>query len=280
MERPVYFWRRLFTFRQGLKAAGIVASTFNFLSVATLLFRPRKLWDFSKDAFGAFNNRVKPSRIPVRPIAEILPGGSRAASLFLSFDLPTGISMSELVCLCALSRLWKPKNVLEIGTFTGVTAYHLAKNSPDDCRVFTMDLPEDYRESEALRDVERKARSYTEVHYIHRRPRKTQLGYVGTDVEHKVQQIYADSTRYDYQRNFSEKFDLIFIDGSHDYATVKADTTNALQWVAEGGHIIWHDYKMLPEVTWGVRRFLDELSRKHPIVRIAGTSFCVLRKPR
>jgi predicted O-methyltransferase YrrM len=186
-----------------------------------------------------------------------------------------GISLAELVCLCALARVSKARNILEIGTYTGSTTYHLAKNTDPACRVFTMDLPQKFRKTEALRDARRRRKQYTELNFIHHRPAREKLGYMGTDVECKVVQIYADSSSYDYAGNFSQKFDLIFIDGSHDYAHVKIDSANALKWVANNGFIVWHDYKVYPEITWGVRKHVDELRSKHNIVRIAGTSLCV-----
>src|SRR5437899_236410 len=49
----------------------------------------------------------------------------------------------DLVSLCLISRLIQPKIVFEIGTFEGVSALHFALNSPDNCTVYTLDLPRD-----------------------------------------------------------------------------------------------------------------------------------------
>jgi len=39
-----------------------------------------------------------------------------------------------------------------------------------------------------------------------------------------------------------EVFDLVFVDGSHDFVSAKRDTALALQLVVPGGVIAWHDY--------------------------------------
>ena len=38
-------------------------------------------------------------------------------------------------------RLLQPETVLEIGTFRGGMTYHIARNTPDACRIWTLDLP-------------------------------------------------------------------------------------------------------------------------------------------
>jgi len=210
-------------------------------------------------------------------LREILPSRSTGISLFLSLDREMSVSLTELVCLCCLAKSAKAKNILEIGTFAGVTAYHLANNTDPDCKVFTMDLPEEYRKAEVLHDVRRKGKRYTDLPTIQQRPAKEELCYAGTDVEHKIVQIYADSATYDYATNFSQKFDLIFIDGSHDYDHVKIDSANALEWVAHNGFVVWHDYKDFPEITLGVRKCLGELRPRFNIVRISGTWLCVYK---
>jgi len=273
----MYLSGRQFSVFQGLKATWVVARSFNFLLFATLLLRPRRLWDVSKDMFASFNAQVKGLPIPLRSLAEILPGGTGPISLFIAPDKQPAISMSELVCLCALANMGGAKNILEIGTFSGMTSYHLAKNTAADAKIFTMDLPEELRAGQALREARQKGKRYTEEDLIQARPPKKKLGYVGTDVEHKVVQIRADSTTFDYARHFSQKFDLIFIDGSHNYYHVKTDSANALKWVADKGFIVWHDYTAYPEIIWGVKRHLNELSRKYNIVRIRGTRLCVLQ---
>lgn len=52
--------------------------------------------------------------------------------------------------------------------------------------------------------------------------------------------------------------DLVFIDGGHDYETVRSDTRLAEEIVRPGGVIVWHDYNAVPGI--GVRRLIDELN--------------------
>lgn len=61
------------------------------------------------------------------------------------------------------------------------------------------------------------------------------------------------------------RFDLIFIDASHDYESVKADIQAWLPLLAEGGILCGHDY-----MRWGVKNAVRQLVPHHKLV--PGTS--------
>ena len=261
-----------------LKALLVVLGSFNCLSLLTLLRRPRAFWRLSQEMFAAFNKNVRNDPIPESTMFEILGREMENVQIDLFVDQEPTISFGELMSICVLTRLINPKNVLEIGTFRGVTTYHIAKNSDRSCRIYTMDLPDDYRAVEAINEVQRGGKAVTDLYLIDGRPRSEELCYVGTDVEHKITQISCDSTTYDYDKNFTEKFDLIFIDGSHEYEHVKIDSANAFKWSADGGVVLWHDYGLPVEITRGVKRHLRELRKIRDIRRLSGTSLCIFRK--
>lgn len=59
------------------------------------------------------------------------------------------------------------------------------------------------------------------------------------------------------------QFDVIFIDGSHEYEDVKSDYRNAKDLVSLNGLICFHDYSE----TWhGVKQLVDELNKKIEVV--------------
>jgi len=66
---------------------------------------------------------------------------------------------------------------------------------------------------------------------------------------------------------------LVFVDGSHSYEYVIADTETAARLVAPKGVVIWHDYGV-----WeGVTRALEEIeaSRHLGLRHVRGTSLVV-----
>ena len=73
-----------------------------------------------------------------------------------------------------------------------------------------------------------------------------------------------------------EKIDFLFIDGDHKYESVMADYLLYKNFLKKGGIIGFHDY-LLPMHNFGVKRFLDDLSKgnidnfKHKINTIIGS---------
>jgi predicted O-methyltransferase YrrM len=54
-----------------------------------------------------------------------------------------------------------------------------------------------------------------------------------------------------------ESVDMVFIDGSHDYQSVKADAVNSLRVLKPGGEMFFHDY--YPDSYPGVKKSVSEL---------------------
>ena len=88
--------------------------------------------------------------------------------------------------------------------------------------------------------------------------------YRGQPEAKKIKQLWGDSMHSDW-KEFGAPFDLILIDGSHDYPYVKSDSLNALKHIRPGGTILWHDYGSIPDVSKAV----DELAQDYPIAAIA-----------
>ena len=69
-------------------------------------------------------------------------------------------------------------------------------------------------------------------------------------------------------------FDLIFIDGCHSEAYVRADSQNALDHLAPRGVILWHDYGAFVEVSNVVDRLARESCRLK-IFALEGTRLAI-----
>ena len=66
--------------------------------------------------------------------------------------------------------------------------------------------------------------------------------------------------------------DFIFVDADHSYDLVKNDTEKAIEMLAPGGLLIWHDYA---EKSPGVMRFVQEFSVNKPVFHIRTTCLAV-----
>jgi len=107
-----------------------------------------------------------------------------------------------------LSKMIRPKNILEIGTFTGYSAICLAKGLVDDGKLFTIEINDELR-------------SFAES-FINR-----------STVKNKIEMLTGDALKIIPSLNI--KFDLIFIDGDkREYLEYYKQSLTVLN---DGGYI-------------------------------------------
>ena len=182
-----------------------------------------------------------------------------------------GTTDSEAWILAVLAK--HATQLFEFGTCTGKTAYLWALNAPPTARITTLTLAPDAHaayQADATDDAR-------DMEYAVRESSFTSFVYTGTDVEHKVEQLFGDSKTFDVSP-WAGSCDLVFIDGSHAYSYVMSDSTKALELVRPGGLVLWHDYAG-PSHSPGVYKAVNEMAQRLPIVRMQGTSLAAYRRP-
>ena len=171
------------------------------------------------------------------------------------------VSITELLILSAFaSKLNDKQNFLEIGTFDGITSFNCALNAKNS-KIYTLDLPLDY----CLEEKQQSEYLEYDKDLILSKNRKTDSL---KDLSN-ITQLYGDSSKYDFS---TLNCSLAFIDGAHDYLSVKSDTENVLKIISRPGNIFWHDY----DVTNDVGKYLIEISKEFEIKWIKNTRLCLL----
>ena len=169
------------------------------------------------------------------------------------------VSILELLILSAFaSKLNETQNVLEIGTFEGITSLNCSLNAKFS-KVYTLDLPLGHSLDE-LQDKEYLDYDKDLINSDNRR----------SDILKNISnviQLYGDSTKFDFSKT---DYSMAFIDGGHDYQTVKSDTENILKYINKPGSVFWHDY----DVTNDVGEYLHEISGGYDIKWIKNTRLC------
>jgi len=163
----------------------------------------------------------------------------------------------ELAFLAALVRSISPISpsmVFELGTFMGRCTRLFASNSPDDCKIVTLDLPRAQVEHDVGAD------------------------YRNCEFTDRIEQCYGNSLTFDFSPWYGQA-DFVWVDACHDYEYVASDSCQALQLCRSGGWIAWHDYR---HTAWwsGVTRAVRELRTDYPgLMHLRGTTIALLKKP-
>lgn len=158
----------------------------------------------------------------------------------------------ELVFLAGLVKGLEPKTIFEIGTFDGLSTVNMAANAPEDCLIYTLDIPE-----EELQDSTYKIDSINSS--MVKNPNR-QGFFKDSDLSRKIIPLYGDSAKFNYLP-YKGKMDIVFIDASHTFDYCYQDTFKALDLVKPGGVILWHDYnkvRLLPGVTESLNKVQRE----------------------
>ena len=169
------------------------------------------------------------------------------------------VSILELLILSAFaSKLNETQNVLEIGTFEGVTSLNCSLNAKYS-KVYTLDLPLGH----SLDELQDKEYLDYDKDLINSDKRRTEI----LKNISNVIQLYGDSTKFDFSKT---DYSMAFIDGGHNFQTVKSDTENILKYINKPGSVFWHDY----DVTNEVGEYLQEISFEYDIKWIKNTRLC------
>jgi predicted O-methyltransferase YrrM len=259
--------------RQIIDTFGVIIRNFilgsNIISLSMLL-NPRKMIRYVSESLFLYRQFCHHSGISQKNVFEVLPANtSETINLGnLRGDETWFVNISsyasDIVSLCLICKIIKPKIIFEIGTLRGYTALQFALNTDDDVKIYTLDLPSNHDVSSSILET-------TIMDDAHIKASLNGKNYIfeGTDVSHKIICLFGDSAIFEFSP-FYEKIDLFFIDGAHSYEYVRSDTLNALKCCHNGSVIAWHDFGRVG--VNGVTKWLLELSKQHKIYSIPGGS--------
>jgi hypothetical protein len=178
-----------------------------------------------------------------------------------------GTSLLETFLIIAGARVVNARRLFEFGTFLGINTLNMALNTPEDANIFTLDLDEQHAAD--ARQLPEDA-PLTQLHLAS----QSSLDFTLSPVASKISTLIGNSTTFDYSA-WKGSIDFSFIDGGHDFETVKSDTENALEMAAKETRscIMWHDYRNweYPSLT----AYLDDLSKEREIFHVQDTTLCV-----
>jgi predicted O-methyltransferase YrrM len=193
--------------------------------------------------------------------------------MFQSVMPPTGIGSMTLLegaILASLIRLLEAKNIFEFGTFQGHGSVLLAVNSAPEARIVTLDFDPAARPAAADHAPAASTANDSFLRDVHAAGGAPCIARAAPALQRKITQIACDSHTLDLDaHDLRKRFDLIFIDGGHDAATVRNDTRKAFDMACDGAAIVWHDYGSA--VHSDVTDYVDELSATLPLVHVEAT---------
>jgi hypothetical protein len=173
-----------------------------------------------------------------------------------------GSSVPDYLLLTGLCQQYPACKYLEIGTFLGESIANVASFCEHCVSLSLSD--EQFVETEQLVAQAR------------------QVSRMFSKSLPNVKHFYGDSTQYDFGQ-ISERFDVIFVDGCHDYSAVASDTANAIKLLRnDESVVVFHDAKnayneIEPEVMVGIHDGLPPDWRNH-FYTVANTLCAVATK--
>lgn len=189
-------------------------------------------------------------------------------TIFRPADWDGSMTITEISSLCYLIAARRPRKILEIGSFKGLTTLDMALNAPA-AEVHTLDLPQ-------ATDPTSTRFKTNDTSIIGRRGF---LYYADRPEAARVHQHFGDTATFDYSE-IGGGVDFALVDAAHSYEYVRNDTVKALPLMSDDSVMLWHDYGRNdflapPEDAWGVSRFLHEIADTGVKI-LQGTSLGIL----
>jgi predicted O-methyltransferase YrrM len=178
------------------------------------------------------------------------------------------MTITEIGSLCHLIAARRPRKILEIGSYRGLTTLNMALNAPQ-AEIHTLDLPPDFNPSQTrFENNDANIIRSRDFYY-----------YADREEAARIHQHYGDTATFDYAK-IGTGVDFCLIDAAHAYEYVRNDTCKTLPLMTDNSLLLWHDYGRNdflaePEDAWGVTRFLHEIADVGVQI-LQGTSLGVL----
>ncbi len=166
-------------------------------------------------------------------------------------------------------KLKKPKFFLEVGVFHGVTARNICELlyqiHKDDFKYVGLDLFEKNDENKS--EIIPNTHFSNPLKHIYFKYIKRQDPYSLEAVEellkkfkNNINLIKGNSNKVLPNINMS-KIDYVFLDGGHDYDTVRNDLLNCIEVIKNNGTILCDDYNL--SYAPGVKKAIDEFVKEN-----------------
>jgi hypothetical protein len=209
-------------------------------------------------------------RIACLTLPEILRDADKSfVTLRKCFPQHGNMTGEEIISISLLVRWARPRTIFEFGTFNGNTTLQMALNSPEDCRLYTLNLPLEHAETLLL--------SSRQDRLVHPNVAGSGQAFRDEPERARIEELFGDSAKFDFVP-YQGSCDFVLVDAGHEYDYVRSDTENALKLLSpEGGVIVWHDFPNAP----GVCAWLEECSVRLRIFHIRNTrlAFTVVGRP-
>ena len=179
---------------------------------------------------------------------------------------------------------YKPKNFLEIGVFHGVTSRNVCEMlyllNGDDFKFTGIDLFSSELVSSSEYMPKTKFLNPLKRFYYNYIIRLDPYSYESVSrllkkFKKNIKLIEGNSNRI--LKKISEDYDYIFLDGGHDYQTVKNDLVNLTKLISNGSLVLCDDYNLT--YAPGVKKAIDEyVFEKKFKLRILNSRFAEITK--
>ncbi len=245
------------------------------LKALQLITRPKNFVDYINECL-LIHRAVLKYDLQEKPIIEFFPecknvdvtlNLQRDPSNWLFWDFPT--YTKDLLILCTICKVLKPKKIFEIGTFKGYSSYLFALNTNKSTEIYSLDIPKKTK-SKLRTTISDKLHTEKSSFLFKKYNTKTEGNLTFYyNLPERVHYLSGDSADFDFS-NFYNDIDLFFIDGAHSYEYAKNDSEIALKCCHKGSVIIWHDYGR-----WGVNgvtKWLNKMSKATKLFKEPGCS--------